>query len=101
MRITVDTFLEATAKAMSKKEAVKLIKGIPGTMKMFTLFSILILIEVEDKDIDEDDYDGIVSNIIAEITPDDADVVSMLKMLSLITFADGIWENLKSVINNR
>lgn len=101
MKITVDAFIGATAKAMSKKEAVKLIKCIPGTMKMFTLFSTLILCETEDKDIDEDDYDGIVGNIIAEITPEDADTVSMLKMLSLITFADDIWENLKREVSNR
>ena len=101
MKITVDTFLEATAKAMSRKEAVKLIKGVPGTMKMFMLFSTLILCETENKDIDEDKYDELVSNIIAEITPEDADVVSMLKMMSLMTFADDIWENLKSVINSR
>lgn len=101
MKITVDAFLGATARAISKKEAVNLIKGVPGTMKMFTLFSSLILIEVDGKDIEEDDYAGIVSNIIAEITPEDADVVSMLKMLSLMTLADDIWENLKSVINNR
>ena len=101
MKITVDTFIGATAKAMSKKEAVNLIKGIPGTMKMFTLFSTLIMCEIEDKDIDEDKYDEIVSCIVAEITPEDADVISMLKMLSLMTFADDIWENIKSVINSR
>ena len=101
MRITSDNFLRATVNAMCEDNVVKLIKGVPGTMKMFTLFSTLIMCEIEDNDIDEDKYDEIVSRIVAEITPEDADVISMLKMLSLMTFADDIYENLKSVINSR
>lgn len=99
MRITSDNFLRATASAMCEEYTVKLIKGVPGTMKMFTLFSALILAEADGKVIDETDYEIIVDSILAQITPDDANELSILKTLSLMTFADVIWEHLKSGVN--
>lgn len=95
MKINIDIFLAATAKAMQNDSTKKLFKAEPVTFNMFSLFAFAVFNRLDGKDITEDDFDDTAADVIADILPEDITDGTMLKAMSLVIFSNMIWTELE------
>ena len=101
MKITKDIYIKATAEAMNRESAQKLLKAEPQMFDMFSLFSFILFTRLEGKDITDDDFTDAVSTLIVDALPDSNKQSTMLKYLALIIFSLQIWDILEKNWTNQ
>lgn len=99
MKITKESWLNATAKAMSTDQAKQLFKSDSEIETLFTDYSFHLYMKLKDKTITESEFQETVLNIHTElITELGAGLTYVLVNISLMIFAVQIWENLTDQI---
>ena len=95
MKINIDIFLAATAKAMQNDSTKKLFKAELVAFDMFSLFAFAVFNRLDGKDITEDDFDDTAADVIVDILPEDITDGTMLKAMALVIFSNMIWTELE------
>lgn len=96
MKITRESWLKATAKAMSTDSAKELFKVDSQIEALFTEYSFHLYVKLKDKTLTESEFKETLVNLHTDLLSElDADPTSILITLSLHIFAVQIWENLK------
>lgn len=95
MKINIDNFVTATAKAMQNDSTKKLFKAEPVAFNMFSLFAFAVFNRLDGKDITEDDFDDTAADVIEDILPEDITDGTMLKAMALVIFSTMIWTELE------
>ena len=96
MKITMESWLKATAKAMSTEASKKLFSSDSQIKSLFIDYSFHLYTKLKGKTITESEYNKIVADIHVE-TLSETEVNFMLNItidLTLIIFAVQIWQNL-------
>ena len=98
MKITRESWVKATAEAMSTVSAKELFKSDSQIESLFTDYSFHLYIRMKDKDLTESEFNEIVANVhIKLLTELDTDTrLNMVVNLALMIFATQIWTNLIS-----
>ena len=99
MKITRESWLKATAKAMSTDQAKELFKSDSEIEPLFTEYAFHLYIKLKDKTLTESEYRETVINIHTELLTElRADLTNVLVNIALMIFAVQIWENLTDQI---
>lgn len=99
MEITRESWLKATAKAMSTDAAKELFKADSEIEALFTDYSFHFYIKLKGKTLTESEFNETVANTHCELLNEvGADPVNIIVNMALIIFAVQIWENLKDQI---
>lgn len=95
MKITKETWLKATAEAMSTESCKELFESDPTTEELFTNYAFHLLVTLSGKTLDNTEFIHTVVDISKEILSEvGVDMTNVLVNLALICFASQIWENL-------
>ena len=98
MKITRESWLKATAEAMSTESAKTLFKSDSQIESLFTDYSFHLYTRMKGMELTESDFDEIVANVHVDLLTE-LDINPMLNMvvnLALMIFAKQIWDNLIS-----
>lgn len=96
MKITRENWLKATADAMSRENTKKLFEASPSSFDLFSMFSYLIWLEIDGKDVTEEDIADVTAKVITELsTADELSNLAMIKSIALIIFSIQIYEELE------
>lgn len=99
VKITRESWLKATAKAMSTNQAKELFKSDAEIESLFTDYAFHLYIKLKGKTLTESEYQETVANIHSELlTEVGADLINIIVNIALIIFAVEIWENLTDQI---
>lgn len=99
MKITRESWLKATAKAMSTDSAKELFKSDTEIESLFTDYSFHLYTKLKGKTLTESEYNEVVADLHSELLSElGADPLNIIVNLALIIFAVQIWENLTSQI---
>ena len=97
MNITRESWLKATAKAMSTDSAKELFKSDSEIESLFTDYSFHIYTKLKGKTLTESEFNETVATVHSELISElGADPLNVIVNLALIIFAVQIWENLTS-----
>lgn len=95
IKITRESWLKATAKAMSTDQAKELFKVDSKFETLFTDYAFHLYIKLKDKTLTDSEYHEAITNIYSKlITELGADFTNVIVNIALIIFAHKIWENL-------
>lgn len=95
IKITRESWLKATAKAMSTDQAKELFKSDSEIETLFTDYSFHLYIKLKGKTLTESEFQETVANINTELLNElGADLTNIIVNIALIIFAVQIWENL-------
>ena len=99
VKITRESWLKATAKAMSTDQAKELFKSDSEIETLFTDYAFHLYIKLKDKTLTKSEFKETIANIHSElITELGADLTNVLINIALIVFALQIWKNLTDQI---
>lgn len=99
MKITRESWVKATAEAMSAESAKELFKSLPKIEPLFTEYAFHLYIKLKDKTLTKSEYQETIANIHTELLIElGADITNVLVNLALMVFAVQIWENLTDQI---
>ena len=95
MKITRESWLKATAKAMSIDSAKKLFKSDSETETLFTDYAFHLYIKLKGKTLTESEFHETVADVHTELLTElGGDLPNVIVNLALMIFAVQIWENL-------
>lgn len=95
MKITRESWLKATASAMSTDAAKELFKSDSEVESLFTDYSFHLYVKLKDKTLTESEYQETIAELHSELlTEVGADIINIVVNIALIIFAVEIWENL-------
>ena len=95
VKITRESWLKATAKAMSTDQAKELFKSNSEIEALFTDYALHLYIKLKDKTLTESEYQETIAGLHAELLIElGADHKNIIVNIALISFAVEIWENL-------
>ena len=99
MKITKESWLKATAKAMSTDEAKELFKADSEIEALFTDYSFHLYLKLKGKTISESEFRETIADVHIELLSEvGADLLNIIINTALIIFAVQIWENLTDQI---
>lgn len=99
MKITRESWLKATAKAMSTDSAKKLFKADSEIEALFTDYSFHLYIKLKGKTLTESEFKETVADVHSDLLSElGADLLNIVINTALIIFAVQIWENLTDQI---
>lgn len=99
MKITRESWLKATAKAMSTDLAKELFKSDSEVEALFTDYSFHLYIKLKGKTLTESEFNETIADIHMELLSElGADLLNIIVNMALIIFAVQIWENLTDQI---
>lgn len=99
MKITKESWLKATAKAMSTEAAKELFKANSEIEALFTDYSFHLYLKLKGKTITESEFNEIVADVHIDLLSElGADLLNIAINTALIIFAVQIWKNLTSQI---
>lgn len=99
MKITRESWLKATAKAMSTDAAKELFKSDSVIEDLFTDYSFHLYLNLKGKTLTEPEFDKIVADIHCNLVSElGEDPLNIIVNTVLIIFALQIWENLTDQI---
>lgn len=97
IKITRESWLKATAEAMSTDPAKELFKSDSEIETLFTDYSFHLYSHLKDKTLTDSEFTEIVANVHAELLSElEANAVSIIVNMALVIFAVQIWKNLVS-----
>ena len=95
MKITRESWLKATAKAMSTDAAKELFKSDSEIEALFTDYSFHLYLKLKGKTITESEFNEIVADVHCNLLYKvGADLINIIVNTALIIFAVQVWENL-------
>lgn len=99
MKITRESWLKATAKAMSTDQAKELFKSDSEIKTLFTNYAFHLYIKLKGKTMTESEYRETVINTHTELLTElGLGLTNVLVNIALMLFAAQIWENLTDQI---
>ena len=99
MKITRESWLKATAKAMSTDVAKKLFKADSDIEALFTDYSFHLYLKLKGKTLTESEFNELVADVHCDLLSEvGADLMNIVINMALIIFALQIWEALKDQI---
>lgn len=99
MKITRESWLKATAKAMSTDPAKELFKSDSEIESLFTDYAFHLYIKLKGKTLTKSEYSETVADLHFELLTElGADLMNLVINMALIIFAAQIWENLTGQI---
>lgn len=99
MKITRESWLKATAKAMSTDSAKELFKSISESEALFTDYSFHMYLKLKGKTLTESEFKETVADVHSDLLSElGADLLNIVINTALIIFAVQIWENLTDQI---
>ena len=99
VKITKESWLKATAKAMTTDQAKELFKSDSEIEALFTDYAFHLYIKLKDKTLTESEYQETIAGLHTELlTEIGADLINIIVNIALIIFAVEIWQNLTDQI---
>lgn len=99
MKITRESWLKATANAMSTDQAKELFKSDSQIEQLFTDYSFYLYTKLKGKTLTESEFNETVATVHSELISElGTDPLNVIVNLALIIFAVQIWENLTDQI---
>jgi len=99
MKITRESWLKATAKAMSTDPAKELFKADSEIEALFTDYSFHLYLKLKGKTLAQSEFNEIVADLHRELLSEvGEDLMNIVINTALIIFAVQIWENLTDQI---
>ena len=95
MKIPRETWLKATAEAMSTEACKELFESYSNIEDLFTDYSFVLLLKLSGKTLDRVEFINTVGDISKDILSEvGVDITNVLVNLALMCFASQIWDNL-------
>lgn len=95
MKITRESWLKATANAMTTDQAKELFKSDSQIEQLFTYYSFHLYTKLKGKTITDSEFKETLANLHTELISElGSDLTSVLVSIALLIFAVKIWENL-------
>lgn len=99
MKIARESWLKATASAMSTDQAKELFKSDSEIEALFTDYSFHLYIKLKGKTLTESEFKETLANLHTDLISElGADLTSVIVNIALLIFAVQIWENLTDQI---
>ena len=99
MKITRESWLKATASAMSTDAAKELFKSDTEIEALFTDYSFHLYLKLKGKTLTESEFNETIADVHIDLLSElGADLLNIVINTALIIFAVQIWENLKTQI---
>lgn len=99
MKITRESWLKATASAMSTDAAKELFKSDSELESLLTDYSFHLYLKLKGKTLTESEFNEIVADVHGDLLSEvGADLLNIIINTALIIFAIQIWENLTDQI---
>lgn len=99
MKITKESWLKATAKAMSTDQAKELFKSDSEIESLFTDYAFHLYIKLKGKTLTESEFKETLANLHTELISElGAGLTSVIVNIALLIFAVQIWGNLTDQI---
>ena len=99
MKITKESWLKATANAMTTDQAKELFKSDPKIEQFFTDYSFHLYTKLKGKTLTESEFKETLANLHTGLISElGANLASVIVNIALLIFAAQIWENLTDQI---
>ena len=99
IKITKESWLKATASAMSTNPAKELFKSDSEIKTLFTDYSFHLYLKLKGKTLTKSEFQEAVDNVHTELLTElGADLTNIIVNIALIIFAVQIWKNLTDQI---
>lgn len=99
MKITIESWLKATADAMNTDQAKELFKSDSEIEALFADYSFHLYLKLKGKTLTESEFNELVADVHCDLISEvGADLINIVINVALIIFAVQIWENLTDQI---